>query len=112
MGKLGILDSEGVYIKQSHVKAMIWMTIFYKRDSEIQKPSYTDKLLPSSCFEMLFLREVQEGNEPADGARHNSSKWHRRTLPNDLFSNEDEPLTVVFTQNKHLKYAVVWWTLF
>lgn len=105
--------SEGVYMEQSQSKPWFkWQTILHKCDTEIQKPSYTDKLLPSSCFEMLFLREVQEGSRPADGAKHNSSKWHRRMLPNFLFNDEDEPLTVVVTKTPTKKGVVVWWTLF
>lgn len=41
------------------------------RATEAKVSWYKAKLFPSSCFEVLVLRELQESSQPADGGRHN-----------------------------------------
>lgn len=63
---------------------------------QLQKPGLykhvQSKVVPSSCFEVLLLRELQEGGQPADGARHNSPTRLRRKLLNNRCKVQVESL--------------------
>lgn len=70
---------------------------------EAKVSRYNAKLFPSSCCEVLFLRELQEGSQPADGARHNGPTSHKRKLLHNQCRAEAESLICTFKSTDYEK---------
>lgn len=56
----------------------------------------SSRAVPSTCFEVLLLRELQESSKPEDGAKHNGPTRLRRKLLHNQCSVQAESLILKF----------------
>lgn len=54
------------------------------------------RAVPSTCFEVLLLRELQDSSQPEDGAKHNGPTRLRRKLLHNQHSVQVESLILEF----------------